>query len=150
MLAWQEQSQQLEAQHAASVAELQELKQKQKSLEARNMLLEKLMQMNKESEPLTPAATTADDVRAVLHPPAGLLVVYLEKHLNKAYNLQVRPGMFDHCQRVPEPFIKIVTGEAPLKLTVDKDREQIIQFSEINKLPPSVFVALHKVRDTTL
>lgn len=43
-------SQDLEVQFAATTAELQQLKGKQKTLEARNLLLEKLVQLSKQQQ----------------------------------------------------------------------------------------------------
>lgn len=52
-------SQELEVQFSATTAELQELKSKQKTLEARNLLLEKLVQLSKQ-QPVTEVAAEHD------------------------------------------------------------------------------------------
>jgi len=63
----QEKSHTLEAQLAETTAQLQELKDRQKPLEARNALLEKLMQLNKRSLQ-TPVASTpsGEEARSLL------------------------------------------------------------------------------------
>lgn len=57
-------SQELEAQYAATTAELQELSGKHKALEARNLLLEKLVQLNKQHQQPEPTAECQDKVRS--------------------------------------------------------------------------------------
>ena len=53
----------VESQLAETTAQLQELREKQKSLEARNTLLEKLMKLNKQSlDAQAPAKVSADEV----------------------------------------------------------------------------------------
>ena len=53
----------VESQLAETTAQLQELREKQKSLEARNILLEKLMKLNKQSaDAQAPAKVNADEV----------------------------------------------------------------------------------------
>lgn len=51
-IAWQVRSHEIEAEFAATTAELRELKTKQKALEARNLLLEKLVKLNKQKPAL--------------------------------------------------------------------------------------------------
>lgn len=55
-------SQELEVQFAATTAELQDLKSKQKTLEARNLLLEKLVQLSKQQQQPTSEVAANTDV----------------------------------------------------------------------------------------
>ena len=53
-------SQELESQFAATTAELEELSRKHKALESRNLLLERLVQLNKEQQQQQPQQLVPD------------------------------------------------------------------------------------------
>ena len=67
--------------------------------------------------------------------------------LTYSCTLQLVPEMlrmWDKYQSIPEPFASVV-ARSPLKLTVHKDKEQILQISELSKLSPKFFQSLHAV-----
>ena len=62
-LVLQARSQELEVQFASTTAELKELKAKQKALESRNILLERMVQLNKQHQQPKSAAIADSNVR---------------------------------------------------------------------------------------
>ena len=92
-------SQELEAQYAATTAELQELSGKHKALEARNLLLEKLVQLNKQHQQPEPSAVSRDDVRIGDTLEICLFIVTLSQAISCLFCC-CRPASALHCHPV--------------------------------------------------
>lgn len=112
--ALQVRSQDLEVQFAATTAELQQLKGKQKTLEARNLLLEKLVQLSKQQQ------QPASDLAAPSNVSCFADVIgqiALSHHSNSSVHVSMVLTLCSHdicaCEAVADSFAGKQTQHAP-------------------------------------
>ena len=106
-------SQDLEVQFAATTAELQQLKGKQKTLEARNLLLEKLVQLSKQQQ--QPASDLAAQSNVSSFPDV-VGQCALRQHSNSSVHVSTKPTLCSHgicsCKAVAKTLLE-KTQHAP-------------------------------------
>ena len=135
-----------EAQLAVSSAELQDLLSKQKGLEARNALLEKIVQLGPKQQQQQPKsdAVCSPSVSTLCYTRCHYLTILCyatAMPVQEVQDLRTPCGFKD----LPGPTAKYLASTQAVKLTIDQDREQIIELHEILAMPFKDFARLYTV-----
>ena len=138
-----------EAQLAVTSAELQELQNKQKALQARNSLLEKIVQLEQPQHQQQQPAET----QALFPAPVSFMNMQNrsptthKSNLAKALYLQDFQDLRKVCgfKDLPGPAAKLLATQKAVKLTVHPDKEQIIHLEDFAKISLNTLAKIYTV-----
>ena len=134
----------MESQLLETTTQLKELKEKQKSLEARNALLEKLTKLNQQTaQAEAPRPAIADEVRYLLVPD-----VFAQQPLTPHGATGLMQAEV-YMQVLPKPDTpngwSAVAQSPSLQMTIWPDREETILVQDIGKLSLPEFAKMYSV-----